>query len=146
MPLIATVETTTATMPVEQPPAPIWDPHEIGIWSLFLTPGWGAVLISMNWRVLKDKHNAMKATIWAAAFFLSLPVMIASDGFLYVFLFLPAWYLFSCRPQAKYVLKTYGKSYPKRPWVNAVSFGWIAYALISWVIGVIMEKFLPGWI
>ncbi|MDF6642284.1 hypothetical protein NLP80_24565, partial [Escherichia coli] len=106
---------------------PIWNPSTVASLSFVLTPAFGSLMQSMNWRSLGQPERASASKAW---FYVSLFVLAAVavavcfeaktggdtdagrgfaniGGLIYFFI----WYLFSGRKQIGYVKDSFGKTY-----------------------------------
>ncbi|MBX3754140.1 MAG: lysozyme inhibitor LprI family protein [Ralstonia sp.] len=115
---------------------PIWNPSTVASLSFVLTPAFGSLMQSMNWRSLGQPERASASKAW---FYVSLFVLAAVavavcfeaktggdtdagrgfaniGGLIYFFI----WYLFSGRKQIGYVKDSFGKTYEKKSLVRPV--------------------------
>jgi len=119
----------------------LWTPDPVGLWSLVLSPIWGAVLISKNWKALGEAHKAKRAMLWCYVnIVLLLAIMIADLPCLLSAVYLIIWYFFSLRRQKKYIAEK-GIFYQRKSWKTPLLIGFAA--LILWFlfcfgVGVIM--------
>jgi hypothetical protein len=113
--------------PAESTPPRLWNPNAAALWSLLLTPAFGAYLHAANWRTLGDPGHAKanKLCVWLTFVFMAI---IAGT------LFLPesevidkgmraagvgllvGWYLSLGRSQAQYIKEVLGNRYVKKGW------------------------------
>lgn len=137
------------TAPTDSPP-PIWNPNVIALWSVFLSPIFGAYIYARNWDILGEPERARASLCWSfagLAGFTALYVLLPDLGdgrahetiktFRYGYLVL--WYFGSAYAQVKFVRHNLGVDYPRRPWAQAVSAGFIALALYFGLLWQILE-------
>lgn len=132
-------------------PAPaLWNPNAAALWSLLLTPAFGAFLHMKNWQALGEPARAETSRKWflcviaamlgAAVLGLLLPEGKAVDALSRALglALLITWYMQSGREQIRFVLGRYGKAYPRRGWALALLYGVLglaAYVGALFVIG-----------
>ena len=119
--------------PVVPPKTPaLWNPTAAAVWSVLLTPAFGAYLQMKNWEALGLPEKAAKSKQWmigAAAVALSLVFSTRlsqgpdapGDGASWVvelagIALLVSWYYSNGKAQPIYVQKRFGKDYPRRDW------------------------------
>ncbi len=110
----------------------LWNPNTASIWSIVLTPAFGAFIHARNWDVMGEARHATIQRGWAWFYIAvlcgtALLAFISSDvretriRFNVVdFLYLVAWYFFGARSQIEQVREAYGQSYPRRSWLRPV--------------------------
>jgi len=130
----AEVGAVAPTLPSSPAPA-LWNPNAAAMWSLLLTPAFGAFLHMKNWTALGEHGKADTSRKWfiglvAAMVVLSIvSIWLPESKLLSAFGrgagigMLVAWYVGSGKPQVAYVLGRYGKTYPRRGWLSAVLLG-----------------------
>ena len=42
----------------------VWDPQTVGLWSIFLTPSFGSILILLNWKTLRCDSSYKRSVLW----------------------------------------------------------------------------------
>ena len=116
-----------AIVPVESAPPHLWNPNAAAIWSLLLTPAFGAYLHASNWQTLDNTQQAKANRFWVWATFIVMAIIVGT-------LFLPeselidkgmraagvgllaGWYFSLGRPQAQYIKEVLGNRYVKKGW------------------------------
>ena len=123
----------------------IWNPDTVGVFSFFLTPVWGSILLSKNWESLKNHEKAGKARMWGWVWliiviaFILLPESVANIPTIFPFiLLLIVWYYIVVKEQANY-LKITEISYYKNAWLKPLLLG-IGSIII---FGFVLSFFLP---
>jgi hypothetical protein len=130
--------------------SPIWNPDLATIFSLSLTPIFGAYLHMINWRALGEPQRAATSQKWLNAS-IAMVVLYTILPFalpdlkdaevkmgLVAWVFLISWYFASARSQAKFVKERYGTNYTKRPWGKALGIALLAYLGSMVVIAVLV--------
>ncbi|MCW3099253.1 MAG: Uncharacterized protein JWL77_4871 [Chthonomonadaceae bacterium] len=118
----------------------LWNPNAASVWSLLLTPAFGAYLHALNWRTLgrPDREAANMAWVWmTVAFygiyigmrFLHLPIMVFTVMNWVSLAMLVIWNSQQAIPQVKLVKETLGNRYSKRSW---------GAPLLSGVLGIVL--------
>lgn len=140
----------TPPHPAAAPAPALWNPNAAALWSLLLTPAFGAFLHMKNWQALGESARAETSRKWfvgviavmlgAALVGLLLPESKAVDAFSRAFglALLISWYMQNGRGQIQFVLGRYGKAYPRRGWALALLYGVLgmaAYLGALFVIG-----------
>ena len=105
----------------------LWNPNAAAMWSLLLTPAFGAYLHASNWRTLDNPQQAKANKFWVWATFIFMAIIAGT-------LFLPesevidkgmraagvgllvGWYLSLGRSQAQYIKEVLGNRYVKKGW------------------------------
>lgn len=107
---------------------PLWNPIAIGLWSILLTPIFGATLQLLNWKALGDEGNARISRYWLFGFIVYcaalavVPMLspassqIADSTYGVGFLLLVAWNMTAGKAQYLHVLRRFGPSYRRRSW------------------------------
>jgi hypothetical protein len=125
---------------------PIWNPNVAACWSLFFSPVFGAILLTMNWRSLGEEEKATTSRLWAIASLVllllsmaapfvagdSAGVQLAMDGI--AFGMLISWYITSARSQARYVRERFGGVYPRRGWIVPIICAIASFAVLIFAV------------
>lgn len=101
----------------------LWSPNLAAIWSLFLSPIFGAYIVSSNWEQLGEKGRASTASswLWVGVAVYIIAMLAIPDAFIVITLiWLLLWYIFSARPQSKYVKTQYNGSYKLKSWFKPI--------------------------
>jgi hypothetical protein len=130
---------------------PLWNPNAACLWSLFLSPAFGAFLQMKNWQALGEKDKAAVSRFWViavAVLMLVMPVigvlvpgLLGRGGNLWGIVPLIAWYGGSGRQQVAYVKHRFGKQYPRRGWGKPLGYAvlvLVGYVVVAGVIGAIV--------
>jgi len=117
---------------------PLWNPNVAGLWSLFLTPIFGSLLVRKNWEAIGDAREARVGTVW-----LGVSILIEAAWFTDAvgpaipFLFMVVWYVAFQRIQALYVRERWGTDYPHKPWALTVGMGFVVLFAIGFAVGIL---------
>lgn len=124
---------------VAQPDERIWNPNATALWSIVLTPVFGAYLQALNWERLNEPARAQKSKYWTYAGIGLVTVLLEiriwdpeRDAFrlrCFIFYFLLLWYFTSALSQVKFVLRRFGNDYPRRRWAIALAGGFASMIL-----------------
>ncbi len=90
----------------------VWDPQTVGLWSIFLTPSFGSILILLNWKTLRCDSCYKRSMLWMAGmigFEIAYQVMQVfafdmSNDWLVRRLFWPEWDNHEVQAQREYLL------------------------------------------
>ena len=96
----------------------LWNPDAAGVWSIFLTPIFGSILISKNWKALGELERHRSSNVW-----LGVSVLLVITSTFAPFLLFPyiiVWYFSQNRPQTKYLKEKYDGVYPKNGWLKPI--------------------------
>ncbi|MBF0610500.1 MAG: sel1 repeat family protein [Magnetococcales bacterium] len=100
----------------------LWNPNAVGIWSLFLTPIFGGILLAKNWRAMgqydREKKSIRFVWLYVIASVLLSYAKMASGGFSLVIV----WYFLEQSPQTKYVQNQYNNKYNKNSWIQPLFY------------------------
>ena len=130
--------------------SPIWNPDLATIFSLSLTPIFGAYLHMLNWRALGEPQRAATSQKWLNAsiamvvLYTISPVALPDlkdaeeEMGLVAWVFLMSWYFASARSQAKFVKERYGTNYTERPWGKALGIALLGQLGFMVVIAVLV--------
>ena len=113
----------------------LWNPTVAVLWSVLLSPAFGAFIIWKNWRTLKRSRRALMAGtwFWVAVTLVAVRVLTATHIPLVVSLaFFAGWVGFSAYPQIRYLKSTFKKAYSKRHWFLPIAAG-VGLYLVSFV-------------
>jgi hypothetical protein len=103
-------------------PAPaLWNPDAAGVWSVFLTPVFGSVLLLRNWEALGELVEVQKAREWLIGSVMA--VLLGPFVPALPLVYIVVWYMLFQRRQTQYVWARCGRSYPRRSWLEPLSFG-----------------------
>lgn len=118
-----------AASPGTQQALVLWNPRAAVLWSLLLTPAFGAWLHMRNWQRLGQPDKAAQARDWCAAIVavnlinLALVTIGAATGhFVDIpptvnLAFFAVWFILAALPQLRYVAEHHGAAYARRPWL-----------------------------
>lgn len=134
-----------------------WNPIALSNWSFFLTPIFGAYLVTENYKAMGNANEAKRSMDWfyiSIAVILSGFVLMNTFGFsgsslMYAFgIFILAylttfliWNFRSARKQHRYILSVYGKNYARQPWGKVLVIGIAAYIVCSLILRLIFSIF-----
>jgi len=143
-PPIAAAHVRAITTPPEssqQASVALWSPVGIVFWSMVLSPLFGTVLITLNWKALTQRKWAWAGCLWI--------IGISAFGFVIDYLNqpLPEWVLhlsvfemwFGCfaLPHIRYVSRNVGADFRRRSWLRPVSFAVLIAGLMFGVLFVL---------
>jgi hypothetical protein len=149
---MATSSSSTPSSNEAQVLAPaIWNPTVATLWSILLSPAFGAYIHMRNWHALSEPEKAATARGW---FIVSLAVFCvvtalqgmqiptsqaanAATGAL-AFVYFLVWYFSVARDQAKYVKKKFGKSYQHKGWLKPLALAIGGVIALAIVVGLIL--------
>lgn len=107
----------------------LWNPNAAALWSLLLSPIFGAVLHMLNARAMGDREleKLNKFFIWGilAVILIGVPASLAAgieNNFIGLVM-LMAWYGAAGRKQVAVVKEQFGDNYPRKPWGKAIGLG-----------------------
>lgn len=123
--------------------ATLWNPTAAALWSLLLTPAFGAWLLMRNWERLGQAARARQARCWFAGLLLlalashtaaAAGALLGRDDlgapwWASLVLF-GAWCALSAYPQIRHVDERHGESYARRSWAAPVLIGLAANCAI----------------
>ena len=115
----------------------LWNPKVLRLWSLLFTWGFGAFLLSRNWRAIGDETRATKAMYWcySAIGFLVLAFLIPdsssiNSAFRTIGLgVLAAWSLLQAQPQITYLKEHFDDNYQRQPWGKPLGIAAVCLAI-----------------
>jgi hypothetical protein len=128
---------------------PLWNPNTAALWSLALSPAFGAWIHMKNWQALGEPEKASESRNWVIATLLfsllmsvattfaqeTQPIDFAADVINLVLML--CWYFGCARPQAENVKQRFGKSYPRKGWRQP-----LLIALVLWVAACVLVAVL----
>jgi len=138
---------------VEAAPA-LWNPNAAALWSLALSPAFGAFLHMKNWEAIGDAQKASASRMWVmvtlGAYFLIamsgvfLPDTKTSDQITRAIgiALLLTWYFSGARPQVQYVKEKFGDGYPRKGWGKALGLGVLAW--LGFVVAIFVVAFVAA--
>lgn len=120
----------------------LWNPAAAALWSLALSPAFGAWLHMCNWERLGDQERAQEARAWFA-----MSCGLHAVNLLIVLLgaalhrevviphsvslaFLAVWYIRSGHAQVRHVDPLHGAGYVRRPWLAPLLLGAAAITVL----------------
>jgi len=117
----------SAREPVETVPPRLWNPNAAALWSLLLTPAFGAYLHAPNWRTLGDSEHAKanKLCVWLTFVFMAVIVgtlfipesKVIDKGMRVVGIgLMTGWYFGLGRAQAQHIKEVLGNHYVRKGW------------------------------
>lgn len=126
----------SAARPATECPGPaLWNPAAAALWSLALSPAFGAWLHMRNWERLGDEDKAKEAASWFAMacglhavnllIVLAGAVLERETGLPHPagLAFLAAWYIRSGHAQVRHVADLHGSAYARRSWLGPLVVG-----------------------
>jgi hypothetical protein len=136
---------------VQQPDAQrpaLWNPNAAGLWSVLLTPAFGAYLHAANWRTLgkPERASANMVWVWGTVAFMLLVIVtiflppstfidaVARGGSIGL---LVGWYYTEGKRQTQYLNATFPDGYTKRGWARPLALG-VAFLLGYFVIVILV--------
>ncbi|RZA29301.1 MAG: hypothetical protein EOP92_37450 [Lysobacteraceae bacterium] len=120
----------------------LWNPAAAALWSVALSPAFGAWLHMRNWERLGEQERAKEARAWFATscglhavnlLIVLLGAALHRDVGIphsVSFAFLAVWYIRSGHAQVRYVDKLHGAGYARRPWRAPLLLGAAAIAVL----------------
>lgn len=133
----------------------LWNPAAAALWSLALSPAFGAWLHMRNWERLGEDDKAKEAASWFAmacslhAVNLLIVLVGAAlereTGLPYSvgLAFLAAWYIRSGHAQVRYVADMHGSGYARRPWIAPLLAGAAALAALIFLTAILILAVSP---
>lgn len=134
----------------------LWNPTAAGLWSLLLTPAFGAFIVARNWKTLGDHRAAQRNMLyfWGMLGFmllilgtLLLPASALLDNVVRMLGMgaLIGWWLAEGKPQVAYIKEHFGKDYPRKAWLAPLAVGLGGFAVYV-VVGltIIFASFLSS--
>ena len=124
---------------IREAAVPLWNPVAAVLWSLLLTPTFGAVIHGFNWRRLGRPLDAAWSFRWAActaALWVAFPIVGAVSELpgghgrwtrFAMLIVLAAWYAVAARQQIAEVRRRFNGAYERRGWLKP--FGYVLLAL-----------------
>ena len=110
----------------------LWNPMAAALWSLALTPAFGAWLHARNWERLGNQEKASEAQAWCAAVCILIAInqLVATIAVAWgaeftipptagLVLF-AVWYCLSAHAQVKYVVANHGPAYQRLGWLRPI--------------------------
>ncbi len=133
-------ETTTPVSPMsEDQHLQLYNPNPAALWSILLTPVFGAAIIWLNWRTLGVRKAQQRSLFWIPGLTVLFALLELTDWIPYntsvQIAALVVWYVLECRSQVKF-LKEQELQYKKRPWLKPLGIGF-AILLIAIVLSII---------
>lgn len=128
----AEVEIDTDSPP---PPLSLWNPSVAAIWSLLLTPAFGAYIQALNWQTLGREDKVRTSMVWV---YLSLAIVALMPLFYFLYGkdpqvealnkalnvgYLLVWYFLHAQEQIKFIVVEFEGEYKKKPWGTALCYG-----------------------
>jgi uncharacterized membrane protein len=141
---------------------PLWNPEAAAGWSLVFTPIFGAILHRRNWLALGEPEKAAQQRAWIFATAMLLLLTIALSVLLPEapgvdigtrvagLAILLGWYFSVAKAQRLYVEARYGKTYPRKSWLQPLLLGvlgvgaFLALVFVIAVLVVLMTGAVPG--
>lgn len=134
----------------------LWNPNAAGLWSLILTPAFGAYLHASNWRALGNPERAQANMVWVwvhviflVLAFVTLPLgdVPGLDRTFQItgLVLLILWFYFQCKPQMEYVKAHFGDGYERKGWGMPLCIG--ASVWFSVIIAIVITDIVtyePG--
>jgi hypothetical protein len=141
----------TTVIRTDQAP-PLWNPNAAALWSLLLSPIFGAILHMYNWRALGEPAKAAQSKMWAIVSAVVLTVIAIGGEYIpgraadaisrgLGLALLLTWFFQSGRPQVQWVRGRYGSSYPRKGWGKPLLIAIAVFVGFVVVVGGLMFAF-----
>ena len=124
----------------------IWNPERVGVLSLLLTPIWGSILLSKNWKSLNCPERARKVNVWGWIWLIVLiTYLFVVANFLenviniLIIPLLIIWYLKFVQEQVNY-LKNNNISYDKKGLLNPIMKGIAVPIVLGYVLALLEDQ------
>ena len=124
----------------------IWNPERVGVLSLFLTPIWGSILLSKNWKSLNCPERARKVNAWGWIWLIVLiTYLFVAANFLenvinvLIIPLLIIWYLKVVQEQVNY-LKNNNMGYDKKGLLNPIMNGIAVPIVLGYVLALLEDR------
>ncbi len=117
----------------------LWNPDVAGVWSIFLTPVFGSIILLRNWQSIGDEEQVKTAKTW-----LILSIVMLAPAFFIPFLglvYIVVWYFAWQRHQTKYIQEVWGRNYPRKSWTKPLLIGISSILAIYLVLGILIVMF-----
>ncbi len=115
-----------------------FNPVVASLWSILLTPAFGAYIVRKNWQSAGETAKAQTASLWFWGVLISSLILLFFWMFSAWLLILPVWFFCQARPQMKFLRDKYPMS-PRRSSVKPVIIGLVIYLGVcfcaSWMLG-----------
>ena len=121
---------------------PLWNPNAAGLWSVFLSPIFGSILVRENWKALDEPGKARAGAYWIAASIV-MAILAAFIGLL-GFAYLIIWYFAWQKPQAVHIRERWGSAYPRRGWAAPVFIALGVWVLVVMAVYLSMSAFFAA--
>lgn len=133
----------------------LWNPKAAALWSLLLTPAFGAWLHARNWERLGHPEKAKEAQAWLVAICavnlinLAVVAVATANGSDFSIpssvglALLAVWYCMSAHAQVKYVALHHGVAYARRTWGLPLMTGLAAVAAFVLLNIVVLAAIAP---
>ena len=134
----------------------LWNPTLTVVFSLVLTPVFGALIQMLNWRILKKDHDAQHSLWWCLAGCVILlgnqvfSALLQDDRVVDTFtvsllvLYGCSWFLLSGRRQIRYVREHFSRSYGRKSWkavLPATLAAYVLYVLLGFALTYLADIF-----
>ena len=136
-----TETTTPAFSTSEDQHLQLYNPTPAALWSILLTPVFGAAIIWFNWLTLGDRKAQRRSLFWLLGLTVLFALLELTDWIPYntyiQIAVLVAWFFLECRPQAKHLkfLK-----FSKLDWLPPLSIGIPVYYAVL-IISIVLTIF-----
>lgn len=118
----------------------LWNPNAAALWSVLLSPAFGAILHMLNARALghdeQRNANLMFLIAYGIVIAIGIPFAIAYDistNFVGIGMTI-GWYLVVGRKQIQFVAEQFGTDYPRKPWLIPIILGILGILLLMGVV------------
>lgn len=145
-----TVEAVDNVRTSDQDAIVLWNPTAAALWSLLLTPAFGAWIVKRNWERLGETAKARQARLWFAGMFVTVLALYcaAAAGALLgredleapwwaSLILFGVWCALSAYPQIRHVDDHQGESYARRSWAAPILVALAANAAIPFMAGLV---------
>lgn len=118
----------------------LWNPNAAALWSVLLSPAFGAILHMLNARALDHDEqrnaNLMFLIAYGIVIAIGIPFAIAYDistNFVGIGMTI-GWYLVVGRKQIQFVAEKFGTDYPRKPWLLPIILGILGILLLMGMV------------
>ena len=127
----------------------VWNPEAVGVFSVFLTPFWGSILLAKNWESLNHPEKSAKVRNWGWVWLIVVLANVLLPEFVdnvpIALLTLPLlilWYFIVVKEQVNY-LKNTNISYYKKGWLKPQMLGIGGIVIFVFVLTAFMMVVFP---
>lgn len=123
----------------------LWNPDMAGVWSFFLSPVFGSIILQKNWQAIGEPEQieSGRKCLMISLFGL-LAVSVMPKYLIYVYMaYLGVWHSSCQKKQTDFIVKRWGEDYKKRSWCLPLLLGLFAFFLFLIVALVIRSLAVP---